>query len=206
MKILVVGGTGIIGREIVDLLSKDHEVIAIGRNGGDYQVNIEDMSSIDKMFEDLKDVDGIISAAGDANLVPLAQLTEKDLDLAINSKLKGQINLIRAALNHVKENGFITVTTGMAVFSPFPGSSAITMACAGLEGFVKVVELEKERNIRINVVRPALVTESAELFGLSMPNTVSASDTAKVYKIVTESEASGQMIFVPECLNSIEEK
>jgi len=206
MKILVVGGTGIIGKSVVDLLSKEHEVITIGKTKGDYQVDIENKVSIEKMFEDFKDVDGLISTTGMANFAPLKDHTEADFDLAINNKLMGQVNLTRVALNHIKENGFIILTTGNASQNPMPGSASITLASAGLEGFVKAADLEKERNIRINVVRPAAVVESMEVLGMSFPNAVSAYDTARVYKAVTELNESAHMYNVHECLELINEK
>jgi len=204
MKILVVGGTGIIGKAVVELLRKDHEVIAIGKSKGDYQLDIENKAAIEKMFEDFKDIDGVIATTGMANVAPLNKLTDEDFDLAINNKLKGQVNLIRVALNHIKDNGFMIITTGVAAEKPFPGGAAITMACAGLEGFVKAVDIEKEKNIRINVVRPAMVKESMELWGMSFPDAVPAAETAKVYKAVMELEESAVMVDVHECLATIE--
>lgn len=206
MKILVVGGTGIIGKAVVELLRKEHEVIAIGKNGGDYQLDIEDKAAISKMFEDFKDIDGIISTTGMAGLGPLNQLTDADFELAVNNKLMGQVNLVREGLKHVKENGFIILTTGAASHTPFPGGSAITLACAGLEGFVKAAEIEKGKNIRINVVRPAMVTESMELYKLEVPYSVSAYDTARVYEAVMKLEESAQMYNVEECLEIINNK
>lgn len=203
MKILVIGGTGIIGKAVVEQLKQEHEVVAIGRNNGDYQLDIENMASIKKMFEDFKDIDGIISTTGMAGLAPINQLTDEHIDLALNNKLKGQVNLLREGLKNVKEGGFIILTTGAASHTPFPGGSSITMACAGLEGFVKAVEFEKDKNIRINVIRPAMVTESMELFNLKVPFSVSAYDTARVYKAVTELNESGQMYNVEECLEKI---
>lgn len=200
MKILVVGGTGIIGKAIVELLKGEHEVIAVGKNSGDYQIDIEDKASITKMFEDFKDIDGVISTTGMAMLAPLDQISDADIDLALNSKLKGQVNVLLEGLKHVKDGGFITLTTGTASHTPFPGASAITMACAGLEGFVMAAEAEKTKDIRINVVRPALVTESMKLFNLDAPFSVSADDTARVYKAVAERNESGQMYNVDECL------
>ncbi len=51
MRILVVGGTGIIGKELIALLREEHEVIAIGKNSGDYRLNIEDKAAISKMYD-----------------------------------------------------------------------------------------------------------------------------------------------------------
>lgn len=206
MRILVVGGTGIIGKELIALLREEHEVIAIGKNSGDYRLNIEDKAAITKMFEDFADIDGVISTTGAAGFGPLNKLTDADFQLAVNNKLMGQVNLIREGLKYVKENGFIILTTGVASHTPFPGGAAITMASAGLEGFVKAVEVEKEKDIRINVVRPAMVTESMKLYNLKVPFSVSAADTARVYKSITEIDETGKMYDVPECLENLNNK
>jgi NAD(P)-dependent dehydrogenase (short-subunit alcohol dehydrogenase family) len=204
MKILVVGGTGIIGKAVVNMLKEEHEVIATGKNNGDYKLDIEDSAAIAKMFQDIKDVDGVILTAGHGNLAPLNMLTDADIDMALNNKLKGSVNLIREGLKHVKEGGFITVTTGAASHTPFPGGSSISIACAGVEAFVKSVEIEKDKDIRVNVVRPAMVTESMELYKLDVPFSISAYDTARVYKAVTELKESGKMYNVEECLEIID--
>ena len=203
MKILVIGGTGVIGNAIVELLRKEHEVISIGKTRGDYQVDIEDKASIEKMYEDFKDIDGIISTAGTATYAPFQEQTDEDLDSVLNNKIKGQVNLIRLGMNHIKDNGFIILTTGAASHTPMPGGASLSLACAGIEGYVKVVDIEKQNNIRINVVRPALVTESMEIWGIYAPNSVSAADTAKVYQKVMELEESAIMVDVPECLATI---
>ena len=107
MKILVVGGTGIIGTAVVKMLKEaNHEVISTGFNNGDYQVNIEDKSAIEKMFEDIKDIDGIISTTGMASPAPLNHISDSDIDLALNNKLKGQVNLIREGLKTCKRRWF----------------------------------------------------------------------------------------------------
>jgi len=84
------------------------------------------------------------------------------------------------------------------------GGSSLSLACAGIEAYIKVVDIEKQNNIRINVIRPALVTESMEIWGIYAPNSVSATDTAKVYQKVMELEESAVMVDVPVSLASIE--
>ena len=51
MKILVIGGTGTIGKKIVAHFSKDHEVLIAGRNSKDYPVDIADTKSIKTLFK-----------------------------------------------------------------------------------------------------------------------------------------------------------
>lgn len=200
MKIVVVGGTGIIGSAVVSLLKKEHDVITVGKTRGDYHVDIENKASIKKLFEEIGDVDGIISTCGGAKMGPFHSQSDDEIDLAINNKLKGQINLIRMGIHSVKENGFILVTSGSASHTYIPGASSITMASIGLEGYVRAINIEKFKGIRINVVSPIFVKETADIMGLIIPDAISAADTATVYKMVMDSGDSGIVAEVPEYL------
>ncbi len=191
MKIVVIGGTGTIGSAVVSLLSKDHNVISVGRTNGDYQMDIENKASIEKVFNEIGEIDGIISTSGSGVMGSFLSQSDEDIELAINTKLTGQMNLIRVGVHTVKENGFILVTTGTANKTPMPGASSIAMANAGLEGYVHAINIEKFNGVKINVVSPVFVKETAEMMNLAVPNTISAADTATVYKMVMESEESG---------------
>ena len=50
MKIIVIGASGTIGREIVNALAADHEVIRASRSGSDVNVDIRDVDSIKAMY------------------------------------------------------------------------------------------------------------------------------------------------------------
>lgn len=191
MKIVVIGGTGTIGSAVVNQLKDDHEVITVGYSKGDYQVNIEDKASIEKLLSDIGEVDGIISTCGDGKLAPFHLQSDEDFELALNSKLKGQIDIIRLGVHTVKENGFILITTGTASKDYMPGASSITMANLALEGYVKAINVEPYKGIRINAVSPYYVKETCEMFNFEVPNAISAADTASVYKKVLESDVSG---------------
>lgn len=201
MKILVVGGTGTLGSAVVSLLEKDHEVISVGRTSGDYQVDIENKASIEKLFEKIGTVDGVISTCGDGRVAPFHIQSDEDMDLAINSKLKGQIDLIRVGVHSVKENGFILVTTGTASHTFMPGASSITMANNGLEGYIRAINIEQFNGVRINAVSPYFIKETVEMMKLDVPNAISAADTATVYKMVMDSSDSGIVADVPKYLN-----
>lgn len=190
MKILVTGGTGTIGTALVSMLRKEHEVITVGRRSGDYQADMMDKGSIRRMFEEIGDLDGVISLTGGATIGPVWELSEDDFRMVLESKVLSQINLIREGMKHVRDGGFITLTSGMAGKLPIPGTALIAMANAALEAFVKALEAEETGNLRINVVSPAMVTESAALFGMDTARTVSAEDTARVYRKLLRDDRS----------------
>lgn len=200
MKVLLIGGTGVIGSAISSLLKQEHEVITVGRTNGDYQVDIMDSQTIEDLFKKVGPVDGIISTIGGAVMGPFQMQKEEDVTLAINSKLKAQIDIIRLGVHTVKDNGFIISTSGASGDILMPNSSLLTAANAGVEAYIRSLSVEPLRGIRINAVSPSVVKESIELLKLDFPGGVSAADTAKVYKMVMESDQTGRIAKVHEYL------
>ena len=98
MKIVVVGAAGTIGAAVTTALEANkHEIIRASRKLAP-RIDISDPQSIRRFFAEVKDLDGVISCAGDARIAPLDKLTDEDFLFSANNKLMGQVNLIRAAL------------------------------------------------------------------------------------------------------------
>ena len=62
MKIVVIGGTGTIGRAIVEEMQPRHEIVAAGRSHGDRQVDITDPASVQALFDHIGRFDALIAA------------------------------------------------------------------------------------------------------------------------------------------------
>jgi NAD(P)-dependent dehydrogenase (short-subunit alcohol dehydrogenase family) len=194
MKIIVIGATGTIGAEVAKALSsKGHEVIKASRNG-DMRVNIDDPPTIRTLFEQVRDVDAIVSCAGDAVFKPFAELTDADYELSVRSKLMGQVSVARVAKDHLRDGGSITLTTGVLAVRPMQGSAAISMVNAGLEGFVRAAALEMPRRLRINAVCPPWVKETLVKFGMDPTQGLPASDVAKAYLAALEGSHQGEIL------------
>ncbi len=52
--------------------------------------------------------------------------------------------------------GSVTLTSGMLSREPMPGSAAISLVNAGIEGFVRAAALEMPDGVRVNAVSPPL--------------------------------------------------
>lgn len=195
MKILVIGASGTIGREIVNALSGDHEVIQASRSGSDISVDIRDVASIKAMYAKAGRVDAVISAAGSGAWKPLAELTDEDFATSLGYKLMGQVNVIRYGFEHVNDGGSITTTSGVLSQNPMPSSSAISLVNAGLEGFTRAAALEAPRGIRVNVVSPPWVTETLEQMGATdTSHGKPAAVVAKSYVRSATGSETGQVI------------
>jgi NAD(P)-dependent dehydrogenase (short-subunit alcohol dehydrogenase family) len=142
MKVVVVGASGTIGRAIVQAIGGRHEVIPASFSKSMIKVDIADRTSIAKMFETTGRVDALICAAGLAKFGPMSSLTDADFALGLDNKLMGQVNLVRLGIDHINNNGSITLTSGILSRRPMKGSTAISLVNSGLEGFVRAAALE----------------------------------------------------------------
>lgn len=181
MRIILIGGAGTIGREVARALQGSHEVVTAGRKSGDLQVDIVSPESIEAMYRRSGSFDAVISAAGEARFGPLDDLGDDDFLFSFRNKLMGQANLVRIGRNYINDNGSFTLTSGILAREPMPGSSAVSMVNAGLEGFARAAQLELERGVRVNVVSPVWVQETLLAMGRTTAEGMPAALVARAY-------------------------
>jgi NAD(P)-dependent dehydrogenase (short-subunit alcohol dehydrogenase family) len=92
MKIILLGASGIIGREIDLVLSPNHEIVRAGRNG-DVKVDYTNADSVKAMFEKVGKFDALITAVGrDSTFKSYEVLSDEDFDYGFQRKFMAQIN------------------------------------------------------------------------------------------------------------------
>ena len=139
MRIVVVGASRVIGLAVADVLSaKGHEVLRTSRNA-EVKVDIEDPAAVKSMCESMYEwvgkVDAVVSCAGDGAVKPLTKLTDAEIQFSLNSKLMGQVNLVRSGVEHVNDGGVFVRTAGVFGRKPLPGVPALAMVNGALESF-----------------------------------------------------------------------
>lgn len=172
MKILVIGGSGTIGRRIVAFYEKEHQVIVAGRSSEKYPVDIADTRSIKKLYKKIKKsgkVDAIICAAGEAKWAPFKDLSEADFHIGLRSKLMGQVNVVRYGHRCLKKKGSITLTTGILADDPVYQTTSAAMVNGGIHSFVRAVALEMKKKIRVNVVSSGVVMDAYDKYESYFP-------------------------------------
>lgn len=194
MRIIVVGASGTIGRPVAKLLASEHDVIKVASRSGDYQADITQKGSIERLFKTIGPFDALVCAAGVARFALLTELSDEDFQLGLTSKLMGQINLVRVGLNYINDNGSFTVTSGVLSQQPVPGSTSISTVNAGIEAFVRAAALELPRGVRINAVSPPWVKETLDALGVDSSSGMPAERVAQAYRASVTGDRNGIVI------------
>lgn len=196
MRVIVVGGTGTIGREVAKALAVKHEVVIAGRTSGVLRVDIAYPESVEAMYREAGSFDALVSVAGEARFGPLDDLGDDDFLFSFRHKLMGQVNLVRIGRNYINDNGSFTLTSGVLAREPMPGSSAVSMVNAGLEGFVRAAQLELERGVRVNIVSPVWVQETLLAMGRQTAEGMPAALVARAYLASIDGTMQGAVLDV----------
>lgn len=198
MKIVIIGASGTVGQAVTDALSRRHEVIRVGRTRGDFQVDITSQESVQALFERLGPVDAIVSASGGLHFGPLATMTDRDFNSGLQNKLLGQVRLALTGQHYLNEGGSITLVSGIVAQEPIAQGVNATTVNAALEGFVRAAACELPRGIRINLISPTVLTESAGAYDGFFPGfaSVPAAAVAQAYRRSVEGVQSGRVYTV----------
>jgi len=195
MKVLHVGATGTIGGAVAAALeAQGYEVVRVGLQEGDYQADLADKATIAALYDAVEEIDAVVCTAGVARFGSLDELGDDDFSASLENKLMGQVDLVRLGLGRVRAGGSFTLTSGTLSQRPTPGTTAVAMTGAALEGFVRAAALDLEGRYRINVVSPGWVAESRLAAGLDPMPGIWAADLARYYLKCVAGEVSGEVL------------
>jgi NAD(P)-dependent dehydrogenase (short-subunit alcohol dehydrogenase family) len=191
MKIIIVGASGLIGKEVDKALSGNHDIIRVGARSGDIQCDYTDPSSVRNMFEITGGFDSLISViGGDSVFKAFADLDDDDYRHGFERKFLGQIRFLKFGESIVRDNGSFIFTSGFLSQYPNPASIATGPLNAAVDTFVKNTAPLLPRGIRVNVVSPAPIVEP----GQEKKGLVTAAETAKLYVEAVEGNITGQVL------------
>ena len=191
MKIIIVGASGRIGKEVDKALSVSHDIVRVGSRSGDVQCDYTIPESVRDMFEKIGEFDALISViGGDSIFKPFADLDDDDYRYGFERKFLGQIRLLKLGESFVRDNGSFVFTSGFLSQYPNPASIATGPLNAAVNTFVKNTASLLTRGIRINVVSPAPIVEP----GQEGKGLVTAAETAKLYVETVEGDFTGRVL------------
>ena len=195
MKIILVGASGTIGQAIDRELRERHDIVRVGRNSGELQVNIAEPASIRRLFEQTGPFDALISAAGNAHFGALEELSAKEFAVGLDDKLMGQVNLVLIGRELANDGASFTLTSGVLSEDPIRYGAAVSTVNAALDGFVRAAAIELPRGLRINGVSPTILEESLPAYGPYFRGfkAVPAATVALAYAKSAEGRQTGQV-------------
>jgi NAD(P)-dependent dehydrogenase (short-subunit alcohol dehydrogenase family) len=196
VRVLLVGGSGTIGRRLVPELARRHEIVVAGRNSGDVRVDITSADSIETMYREVRGLDAVVGIAASGALDDFASLTEQELLENMRGKFFGQANLVLIGQHYVNTGGSFTLTSGVFADVPAKGVTGGGVVSGALHSFVLSAALELEGRYRVNVVSPTIVGDSVDEYADIFPGLTSVPMDALVghYVDSIEGDATGRII------------
>ncbi|BDD09310.1 short chain dehydrogenase [Fulvitalea axinellae] len=191
--LIVVGSTGVIGKEIVKLLRSDYNIIEINRHSGDYQLDIQNAEAVEEAFRKIGSFDALISAGGYGKWGSLEEHSLQDFHDGLNSKLMGQVNLFMIGRKYARPDAVFLLTTGVLAHRHRVGSLSLGMINMALEYFAQGVALELTGDIKINIVSPEFTTETLAQMGEDTSTGIPAREAALLYKRALEEGKTGEI-------------
>lgn len=164
MKIIIVGATGTMGKHLVSVLEKEHEIIKVGFKSGDIQADIASPGSIETLFKQAGAFDALICTAGPSYVGSWKNMTDKEFRRGIDGKLMGQVNLVLIGQHYINPKGSFTLITGALTQEPVLNFANAAAANGAVEAFVRAAAIELENGVRINAVSPTVIEDSPQYF------------------------------------------
>lgn len=144
--IVITGGTGALGKELVDLFKKDDKkVINISRHDNpkaDHNF-LHDLREGEEIIAAARQVDSlaepleaVINAAGVYSAVPLGKISEEEIKINMATHVKVPLLLTSTLIERIKKDGTdIVNVSSIAAVHHSAGSPAYSVSKAALRGF-----------------------------------------------------------------------
>jgi NAD(P)-dependent dehydrogenase (short-subunit alcohol dehydrogenase family) len=198
MRILIVGGSGTVGKAAAAELGRRHEIVRAGRTSGDLTVDVMNAESVKAMYGKLGLVDAVVTCVGHVHFGPVSSMTPEQFRKGLDDKLMGQVNLVLLGMNNVNDNGSFTLTSGVLDRDPVRQGANAAAVNGAIGAFVKGAAVEMPRGLRINAVSPGLLEDSAVKYDGFFPGhePVSAARVGLAFAKSVEGALTGQVICV----------
>lgn len=201
-KIIVVGATGKLGREVVEGLEKDYEVIKASRSGPDLKIDAFDFESVSDVFASVGPFDGLVSCIGGTPFKPFDELSMEDFATGLSTKCFSQLNLAKEAIPFLRENGSITLTSGIIGDEPIIAGSCAAAANGALNMCVSTLAAEYAGKLRINIVSPSIIENSVDYYGMLFDGFEPTSNESIIlaYRRTISAPITGQVLSLTRAL------
>jgi len=186
--LVITGGTGGLGTEVVRRLSRDYRCIVFGHA----QVDLTSEESVRGAFADAGEIYGLIHlvggwAGGSARETSLETWSKM---IALNAT--AAFLAIRGALPHISNPGRIIAISSIATLDVDAGSAAYTVAKSALNALIQVIAAEERANgITANAILPESMATPAMLESSDASKLVPLARVAETIAFLLSDDAAG---------------
>jgi NAD(P)-dependent dehydrogenase (short-subunit alcohol dehydrogenase family) len=182
-RVLITGGSSGIGLAAARLFADEGARLALlarGREGLEQSVrdarldavllpvDITDRAAVEDAVDDavaqLGGLDVLVANAAAGTFGHFLEVTPEDFDRAVDVTFRGSVNVVRAALPHLRASRGTIVATGSVVSRvPMPTWSSYTAGKHALRGFLnslRIEEREQRTGVRVALVHPGVIDTS----------------------------------------------
>ena len=160
-KIIIVGGSRGIGKEIINDLVDDNLIINLSRNKPELthtnltHYNVDVLSSD---LPDLEDVSSVIYCPGSINLKPIGRISLDEFREDFEINVVGAVKIIQKYLPILKKsnNASILLFSTVATKLGMPYHSTVAASKSAIDGLVKTLGAELAPKIRVNAIAPTI--------------------------------------------------
>ena len=172
--VLIVGGTGGIGRALAErysslgsnviITSRDAGRAAataaeIGPNVRGIPLDIAEPEKIAGMLADVGSIDRLLIVAVERDSNSVREYDVAKARRAVTVKLVGYTEIVHAMLDRFSEDASVVIFGGLASERPYPGSTTITMVNGAVRSMIKTMAVELAP-IRFNAIHPGIIADT----------------------------------------------
>ncbi len=160
---LIIAASSAIGQSVVELLkTQGDEVFTTAQSADkikpDFILDASDFAAVDKVFEQVGSIDGVVNCAGSLLLKSAHTTSFEEFQKTINASLTTSFATVRAAGKKMTKGGSVVLIASAAALSGLANHEAIAAAKAGIIGLAQsAAATYASYNLRINVVAPGMV-------------------------------------------------
>jgi 3-oxoacyl-[acyl-carrier protein] reductase len=137
--IALFGGTGGLGKQLVPMLEQNYKVISLSSTN----VNVKSSETVNDFF-DKNDIDIVINLSGYNTDGFLHKINSEDIDLMVDTNIKGSVNIVRGALPQMRSKSFgrVILISSVLATKVVPGTALYSGAKAFIDNLVKTASAE----------------------------------------------------------------
>jgi NAD(P)-dependent dehydrogenase (short-subunit alcohol dehydrogenase family) len=161
-------------------------------------LDVDDEQAVNAFFKPFSSIDHIYIAAGSTKLGSVSDGVLEEAMLSFNTRILGNLRVVRAVFNKINATGSITFTGGVSTDRPIAGAWVSGLGTASAEQLARVLVLELP-HIRFNAVSPGYTDTPMwdDIMGENKASILaSVAEQLPVKKIATPEEVASAVVFL----------